>query len=364
MPMVHTDVFSLTVSTGFTEPPISFQAKTIFSTIFSPYNVPMKNESRTSTPAKSLLAPRAAGIIVAIALVAVFTWHHYSPTKQKEDADTKTTNHQPSEPIKNRDKIKSYLRDTPLSPSQNKPSDSTSKPLLSTTDLQPMPEHHSIESSNETQSPKAVSSPQEMATYDIETFYTRLKDKDYIKKEHLPETPQKYFNKLLVMALDHPPIISGEMNDIQSIIKNTTHFYTIFGKYNILLLNSIVTQESDQLEQIINDYYILLKYPSLLLTHFDITLSQNALNDYASFFLNSMGGRLYLFRRNSQLRILVTYYAILLIDTSNSNGTNKNGTDIRPHINALIDDLESSNIHFQFRDTYLDTLYTLQEKYQ
>ena len=77
-----------------------------------------------------------------------------------------------------------------------------------------------------------------------------------------------------------------------------------------------------------------------------------------------MGGRLYLFRRDSMSRMVVSYYAILLIEKANQEGKNKHGVDIRDSIENLIIEIESSRIDLQMRDVYLETLYDLMVKYQ
>ena len=85
---------------------------------------------------------------------------------------------------------------------------------------------------------------------------------------------------------------------------------------------------------------------------------------YAGFFLNTMGGRLYLFRRDSMSRMVVNFYAILIIEEANKQGRNKYGIDIKDAIDSLIIEIESSRIKLQMRDFYLDTLYDLKVKYQ
>jgi hypothetical protein len=77
-----------------------------------------------------------------------------------------------------------------------------------------------------------------------------------------------------------------------------------------------------------------------------------------------MGGRLYLFRRDSMSRMVVSFYAVLTIDEANRAGRNTYGIDLAPVIVNLIDEIESSSISLKMRDHYLDTLYDLQVTYQ
>jgi hypothetical protein len=94
-----------------------------------------------------------------------------------------------------------------------------------------------------------------------------------------------------------------------------------------------------------------------------LSISPEALTDYAAFFLNTMGGRLYLFRRDSTLRMLVTYYAIITIDRANRLGNGGHGIDLNPAILSLIEEVENGGNRLRQRDECLDVLYDLQEKY-
>ncbi len=75
-----------------------------------------------------------------------------------------------------------------------------------------------------------------------------------------------------------------------------------------------------------------------------------------------MGGRLYLFRRDSFSRMTVSYYAILTIDKANTESNNKHGIDIRPAVSILISEIEDTS-QLKFKSMYLETLYKLKEKY-
>jgi hypothetical protein len=75
-----------------------------------------------------------------------------------------------------------------------------------------------------------------------------------------------------------------------------------------------------------------------------------------------VGGRSYLLRRDSKVRILTTYYAILILDKANDAILNRYGIDIRPHINLSIDDIRNQK-NLIYPEEYVAKLYQLQEKY-
>jgi len=198
----------------------------------------------------------------------------------------------------------------------------------------------------------------------IEAFYTMLDTRDYIKGFQL-ETPSiVYFSNLIQKLVDNPPIVSGETDDLFTILQNTAHFFRIIGKKNILVLKGILDREKDTFEQTLADFYRLTGEPGCLKKHFDLTIPQDALYAYSGFFLNTMGGRLYLFRRDSMSRMVVSFYAILIVEHANREGRNKYGIEIKDAIDNLIIEIESSRIQLKMRDEYLDTLYDLKVAYQ
>ncbi|WP_163336752.1 hypothetical protein [Desulfopila sp. IMCC35008] len=197
----------------------------------------------------------------------------------------------------------------------------------------------------------------------IKDFYSHLDQQDYLTPYQLDKPSEMYFSDLLQKVVDNPPIVTGETDDLFNILQNTAHFFRIVGKKNIFTLKAILDREKDSFENVLAEFYKLTESPSCLKEGFDLMIPDTALYDYAGFFLNTMGGRLYLFRRDSVSRLAVSYYSILIVDKANSNGTNKHGIDIGPAIRSLIDELENSGSRLRLRDDYLDKLYNLEEKY-
>lgn len=198
----------------------------------------------------------------------------------------------------------------------------------------------------------------------VERFFDLLDTRDYLKAFDIKQKSNVYFPRLIQKLVDNPPIVSGETDDLFTILQNTAHFFRIIGKNNILILKGILDREKATFEQILSDFYELTKRPDCLKKQFDLTIDKEPLYRYAGFFINTMGGRLYLFRRDSMSRMVVGYYAILIIDQANREGRNSYGIEIKTSINRLIEEMESSNIKLQMRDRYLDSLYSLKERYQ
>jgi hypothetical protein len=83
---------------------------------------------------------------------------------------------------------------------------------------------------------------------------------------------------------------------------------------------------------------------------------------YAGFFLNTIGGRAYLFRRSLGLRLLISYYCILIIHEADKEGRNTYGIDVLPTILAVKNEI-GNYPGFRYRDEYVRRLNTLESYY-
>ena len=198
----------------------------------------------------------------------------------------------------------------------------------------------------------------------LDAFYKHLDKQAYIQAYKLSENSDLHFEKLIEKLLANPPKVTRESDDLYTILRNTAHFFRISGKDNILMLKGILNSEKDSLEQILADYFFLITTPECIHDRYARNINGDALYEYACFFLNTMGGRLYLFRRDSQSRMVVTYYAILLVDLANRQQNNRHGIALKPAIDMLISEMETGGSNMKGSEDYLDVLYDLKESYQ
>lgn len=210
--------------------------------------------------------------------------------------------------------------------------------------------------------PQQENSPQFFKN-EIEQFYAQLDQQDYLQDFGVEEKSRPYLSKLLQKLADNPPVVLRETDNLYTLLKNSSHFFRVLGKKNIQILKGLVDRDPPRLERILKAYYDLRSDSGQLPEEFGLSLPSESLTAYAGYFLNSMGGRLYLFRRPPGTRMLVSYYAILIIDQANSAGNQPLGIDLRPAINALIKEMEDGGTSLQFRQQYLETLYRLEGKY-
>jgi len=197
----------------------------------------------------------------------------------------------------------------------------------------------------------------------IHDFFARIDQRDYIRSFELHKPSQAYFIALAGKLLDNPPVVSRESDDLYTMLKNMAHFFRVIGQNNILLIKTILDRERDRIEDVATALYSWTAMDICENDQFKFNAPLNKLYEYAGFFLNTMGGKSYLFRRDSRFRLLINYYAILIIDRANSKGMNKYGIDISPIIPRLIQEIESTN-QLIYKENYLDHLYDLREKYQ
>ena len=198
----------------------------------------------------------------------------------------------------------------------------------------------------------------------INQFYKLLDKQPYMAGFKLDSSSSSHFIALSKKLLANPPQVTRESDDLYTILKNTAHFFRVSGKKNILMMKGILDNEKGSIEEILASYYFLLTTPDCSMTTYARGIDKDALYEYACFFLNTMGGRLYLFRRDSLSRMVVTYYAILLVDQANTENNNRHGIALKTPVNMLISEMETGGSALKHSETYLDKLYDLKEKYQ
>lgn len=200
---------------------------------------------------------------------------------------------------------------------------------------------------------------------EIKGFFSRLDREDYIAPRRLAGGTQVYIGRLLDKLFANPPVVVGETNTFFTVLSNAAHFYRILKKDDVLLVRDILLNESNNLEPLMALFYRWsLKAPECGSgSGLNLAMPLPGLYEYAGFFLDTLGGRSYLFRRESRLRLLVKYYSVLVLDRANSQHLNSHGIDIRPSLDALQEEMRNAK-NLKGRPEYLATLTELQKKYQ
>jgi hypothetical protein len=193
----------------------------------------------------------------------------------------------------------------------------------------------------------------------ILSFFNYLDGRDYVKAYALDGGTYAQYTAAVAELSASLPKVAGETESLYTTLKNVSHFFRVLGKKRTELVAEILKNEQEILEPAMRVFYHWATGPAGTLKG---KPSLPVMYEYASFFMNTLGGRSYLMRRDSKLRLLTTYYCILVLDRANDNGVNPNGVDIRPLIGLTANDIRSQKglIH---QKSYLAELSRLADKY-
>jgi hypothetical protein len=197
---------------------------------------------------------------------------------------------------------------------------------------------------------------------DLEDFFSYLDGRDYVQRLKPGIDTRAWFRDLVRTLSSSPPIPGGEGLDFQIMARNIFHFYRIMDKNDIRLVLEILANEREALEMNLDLFFEWSLRKRQCPDPERFRLDETVLYRYAGFFLNTIGGRSYLSRRSSSLRILITYYAILIVHERDKNGSNTYGIDPVPYIAPLVKEITmQKDLHFQ--NDYLQQLTRVSDYY-
>ena len=295
-------------------------------------------------PPKRSSGPMITIIIVVLAGALYLGWSHLSGNLPWQES------HEETGPkiswLKKKDELKKTVQQTEAIP----PKEEQQATLhLATGETQPSPEP-----------------PNEcLQTADkILLFFEHLDRQDYIRGYTLNGSTLDHMNGIINKLMANPPVVVRETDDLFAILNNMAHFFKILGPKDILFIKDILIHERELVEPTMALFYKWSEIePDCTDKDLNIKLPLNGLYEYAGYFINTLGGQSYLFRRALFLRLLIRYYSILTIDRANTVNTNRYGIDIRYTLDALISEIQS-NGDLENRQKYLENLLKLQESYQ
>ena len=196
----------------------------------------------------------------------------------------------------------------------------------------------------------------------MNSFFSYLDSRTYVAARELEAGSAGFFRETAARLMADPPVNIAEMKDMMRLVKNVTHFYRVLGKDRLMLIKDILASEDRVLEPAMAVFYARLVECAQPLPGDDKALSAERLYDYAGYVLNTLGGRSYVLRRESKMRMLVKYYAILIVDRANDEKYNRYGIDVRPYIDYLFYDIANQK-GLTYRERYLTRLTVLRDKY-
>jgi hypothetical protein len=208
-------------------------------------------------------------------------------------------------------------------------------------------------------------SPQNMACRELEESlraYCRYLDAgETFRSQKTYHDSWALFVNILETLERHTPKMS-ELYHPAVMVENTFYFFRLLGKEKIDIIRAVLRYDSDLAEPLMGILYYWLmsgrrcdKVPSPAST-------VETMYDYAGFFLNTLGGHSYLYRRNSRIRLLTVYYSILAVHQANVRELNEEGLDLRFFLPLIFSEIQSRN-DLLYEEDYLQTLTNLQLQY-
>ena len=189
-----------------------------------------------------------------------------------------------------------------------------------------------------------------------------MDEQDYVQAYELKGGSYQQFQQAIKKLSANLPTVTGETATLYNLYRNMAHFFRVLGKKRVHLVRDILQNESEILESVMQTFYLWLTFSF----ENEIKSARPGLDvmyAYSGFFLNTLAGKSYLLRRDSKIRRLTTYYAVLIVDKANDENLNSSGIDIRPHIEFLINDIQSQ-IGLIHQKQYLIQLEQLGAKYK
>lgn len=196
----------------------------------------------------------------------------------------------------------------------------------------------------------------------IKAFFSYLDEQDYVQAYELKGGTYQQFQLVLKKLSAQLPSITEETASLYNLYRNMAHFFRVLGKKRVNLTRDVLQNEDEILESAMQTFYLWATYE----TGDKAKTGQpklKTLYSYSAFFLNTLAGRSYLLRRDSKIRLLTAYYSVLILDKANDEHLNPGGIDIRPHIEFLLNDLQTQ-IGLFHQKQYLTELIQLADKYK
>jgi hypothetical protein len=196
----------------------------------------------------------------------------------------------------------------------------------------------------------------------VQDFFTYLNRERYVRNLEGDMNSYERFKGVMMKLSSEPPVPAGENMDTLIMTRNIYHFYRLLESEDIRLIREILRNEADSLELNLDIFYKWLMLGDKCPDPENTRPSLEVLYQYAGFFLNTIGGRAYLYRRPLNVRLLISYYSLLIVHEADKRGKNTYGIDVFPEITPLAREI-SLYPDFHFQNEYILQLTRLQNYY-
>ncbi len=196
----------------------------------------------------------------------------------------------------------------------------------------------------------------------VADFFAYLNTKKYIERLDLKTSTYAYFKRIIETLAARPPVPAGEGFNPTIMVKNVFFFSRALDRKDLRLFKEVAINERDTLEINLEMFYRWIMLGKLCPNPGQVRLPFDVMYRYAGFFLNTTGGRAYLFRRSVTLRLLLTYYSVLVVHQADRLGENSYGINIFPYIQPLRKEI-SHYPDLEFQNQYVSTLTRIEDYY-
>ena len=210
--------------------------------------------------------------------------------------------------------------------------------------------------------PKSADISPEEIERQILAFFTYLDDQPYVQAHNLEGGTYHQYTLVMDKLAETKPLVTGEQKSLYTMMRNVAHFYRTLGKERVLIIKEIINRENEIMESVMRMFFLWYSLDYGDTEKIKGRPKLSTMYQYAGYFLNTLGGRSYLMRRDPKVRTLTQYYCVLILDRANEAKINSDGIDIRPHILSAHNNI-SNQIGFIYQKQYLVELEKLMTKY-
>jgi len=196
----------------------------------------------------------------------------------------------------------------------------------------------------------------------VSDFFESLDGQPYYGRYQLGKNAYSHFAQVLNRLAAQPPEPAGEGINPTTLVANIYYFARALQRRDLLLIKEVMANERDALEFDLETFYRWFMLGKDCPNPDHVRPSFDVIYRYAGFFLNTTGGRSYLFRRPLGLRLLVSYYCVLVLYQADRLGKNTYGLDVFPYIQPLKDELRH-HPELEFQEQYVTTLNRIENYY-
>lgn len=202
-----------------------------------------------------------------------------------------------------------------------------------------------------------------MTELSLAEFFHYLDQQPSIRHLELGTGGTKERFKIILKKLSSRlPVPAGEGIDPRILTANVYYFFRTLDRKDIRLIKEVIRHERDNMEM---DLHMFFQWfmegegdPDLDALRPSLAMAY----PYAGYLLNTIGGRTYLLRRPSTVRVLLTYYSLLIVYQADKEGKNSYGIDLYPYVRALADEM-THYPDLQYQQEYMEKLDQIRQYY-